>query len=67
MRRRNPSGRNLASDTDCKAGEGGGQAGTHIPIVITNEDGWCVPYSNETQDGKKRQKKDATATVDTGV
>lgn len=67
VRKRHPSGRNLASDSECKVGEGGGQGGTHIPILITNEDGWCVPYSTEAQDGKKRQKKEAAATVDTGV
>ncbi|CAL4105837.1 unnamed protein product, partial [Meganyctiphanes norvegica] len=38
----NRSGLDLASDEDCKSGECGG---TNIPIIITNEDGWCVPYS----------------------
>lgn len=55
------SGLHLASDRECKAGEGGGAPATHIPILITNEDGWCVPYSE--QDNKKK----GNVTEDTGV
>ncbi|XP_045599358.1 uncharacterized protein [Procambarus clarkii] len=56
------SGLNLASDRDCKADEGGGAPATHIPILITNEDGWCVPYSDPDH-----KKKGSEATKDTGV
>ncbi|KAK8404009.1 hypothetical protein O3P69_000224 [Scylla paramamosain] len=65
-RTRGAVGKNLASDKECKAGEG--QASTQIPILITNEDGWCVPYSNEGQDGKKKREKEMSSpTEDTGV
>lgn len=57
------SGRNLASDTECKAGEGGGAPGAHIPILITNEDGWVVPYNEQDQ----KKKKQGATTEDTGV
>lgn len=71
------SGVNLASDSDCKAGEGGGstnngggaggQAATHIPILITNEDGWCVPYTDPDGKKKKKGKESTPAMKDTGV
>lgn len=71
------SGVNLASDSDCKAGEGGGgtnngggaggQAATHIPILITNEDGWCVPYTDHDGKKKKRGKEGTPTMKDTGV
>ncbi|XP_071546329.1 uncharacterized protein [Panulirus ornatus] len=57
------SGRDLASDSECKAGEGGGAPATHIPILITNEDGWCVPYNEQEQ----KKKKEGATTEDTGV
>ncbi|XP_066977156.1 uncharacterized protein [Macrobrachium rosenbergii] len=55
------AGINLATDTECRAGE---NPATQIPIVITNEDGWCVPYSDQD---KKKKNASEKKTEDTGV
>lgn len=31
--------------------------GVGIPIVITNEDGWCVPYAEATYDDREEDKQ----------
>ncbi|XP_076046632.1 uncharacterized protein LOC143028431 [Oratosquilla oratoria] len=62
------SGESTAADqnggkrADGGADGGGGQRSSDIPILITNEDGWCVPYG-DAQDRKSLRKK----TQDTGL
>ncbi|KAK7073818.1 hypothetical protein SK128_028090 [Halocaridina rubra] len=55
------TGIHLATDNECRAGE---SPATQIPIVITNEDGWCVPYSEQDQ---KKKTSSTNGTEDTGV
>ena len=46
----------MASDNECKEGE---KNSSTLPTVISDSDGWCVPFKNN--------KKDRKSTEDTGV